>query len=370
MPGTDRGTEVTPDEDETRSTSGTGGETKVAPGGDETGATFDRATAAKAGVGFLVAGVVLYLFGTVIGWGEILSTLGRADLRWVGVACLSTAVCLTIWSKSWDVILTLLEVDIPYSSLVPTYFAATFADYVTPFGKAGGGPFIAYVLSTDDRATYEESLAGVVAGDLLNLVPFFTFAGVGFLALVVQGTVPPNADALLTGLAALMFLLPALIYLSWRRQDLVERAVVGAAKPIASRTVRVDADAVQNRIGDFYHRIDIISGHPRVLAQTLVIAYLGWVFFAAPLYLAGKALGVPIDPLLVLFIVPASTLAGVTPTPGGLGGVEAALVALLVALTPTVPDVAAAVALLYRVASYWFVVLVGAVAALYEIHTH
>jgi hypothetical protein len=329
-----------------------------------------RRTLAKTGLGLVAALIVLYLFGTVIGWGEITAALGRANLWWVAPACLSSLVCLTIWTKSWDVILDVLGVDIPFRSLLPTHFAATFADYVTPFGKAGGGPFIAYVLSTDDRASYQESLAGVVTADLLNLLPFFTFAGVGFVALALTGSVPARADVLVFGLATLAFVLPVLVYLSWRKEAAVERLVVRLISPVAARTDRVSVDSVRDRVADFYHRLDVIAEHPHTLGYTLVFAYTGWLFFAAPLYFAGRALAVSLDPLLVLFIVPASTLAGVTPTPGGLGGIEAAVVALLVALTPTSPSTAAAVALLYRVASYWFVVLVAGLAALYELYNH
>jgi hypothetical protein len=336
----------------------------------DTDVGFDRSTWMKIGVGFVAAAILLYLFGTVIGWSEILDTLGRASLWWIALACLSSAVCLIIWAKSWDVILDLLGVEIPFRSLVPTYFAATFADYVTPFGKAGGGPFIAYVLSTDERANYQESLAGVVTADLLNLLPFFTFAGIGFVALALTGSIPPNTTALVYGLAMLAFLIPVLIYLSWRKETLVERFVVRLATPVAERTDRVSLESLRDRIDEFYRRIDVISDRPKLLGYTLVFAYVGWMFFAAPLFLAGKSIGVPLDPLLVLFIVPASTLAGISPTPGGLGGVEAAIVALLVGLTPTAPATAAAIALLYRVASYWFVVLVSGLAALYEVYSH
>ncbi len=332
----------------------------------EPSTALDRGTIAKVAAGFVVAALIIYLFGRVIGWSEILRTLGNANLFWVAVACLSSGICLVIWTKSWDVTLSLVDVDIPFRSLVPTYFAATFADYVTPFGRAGGGPFIAYILSTDDRASYQESFASVLAADMLNLIPFFTFAGIGFAALAVQGGIPAQAHTLLWVLGVLALGLPILLYLSWRKRDWVERIVVAVVKPISNLIDYVDVEDVRERVDEFYDRLDIISGHPKQLAYTLLFAYGGWLFFTAPLYMAARALGVPINPLLVLFIVPASSLAGVVPTPGGLGGVEAALVGLLVALTSLSPELAAAVALLYRVASYWFVVAVGGIAALYE----
>lgn len=332
--------------------------------------TVDRETGVKVLASFAAASVLLYFFGTVIGWGEILATLRGAKLEWLVVACLSSTLCLVIWAKSWDVIFGAVDVDIPLSALVPTYFAGTFADYVTPFGKAGGGPFIAYILSTDGRVSYQESLAGVVIADLLNMLPFFTFAGFGFVALFVQGSVPPRAEPLVGGLALLAFGIPVAVYLGWRHRQVVERLVVGLSRPVAARTSRVDVDSLNDRVDEFYDRLDRIAAHPKELAITLAYSYVGWLFFAAPLFLAGQTIGVDIDPTLVLFIVPASTLAGVAPTPGGLGGVEVAIVGLLVALTPVNTATAAAIALVYRVASYWYVLGLSGIAALYEIYTH
>jgi hypothetical protein len=71
--------------------------------------------------------------------------------------------------------------------------------------------------------------------------------------------------------------------------------------------------------------------------------------------------------LLVFFVVPASTLAGLTPSPGGLGGVTAALVALLGVLAGFSSATGYAVATVYRLASYWFAVFVGGVAALWVV---
>ncbi|WP_435174425.1 lysylphosphatidylglycerol synthase transmembrane domain-containing protein [Halorussus sp. AFM4] len=337
---------------------------------ETSGEVFDRRTTVKVLAGFAVALVLMYFFGRVIGWNEILRTFRNADLRWLGLACLSTVVSLVVWAKSWDVILDTVDVEVPFRKIVVTYFAATFADYATPFGKAGGGPFIAYVLAADTEANYQDSLASVVTADLLNLLPFFTFAGLGTLVLLIQGAVPRQAELLVAALGAMAIVLPAVIYGSYRRRDFVERLVMKAVGPIARRVDRIDADSMRERLDEFYDLVDRITDNRRQLAHTLVYAYVGWLFFAAPLWFAGRTLGVgaQIDPMLVLFVVPASSLAGVVPTPGGVGGVEFALVGLLVALTALHADVAASVALVYRVASYWFGLAVGGLAAFFVIH--
>ncbi|NEU56485.1 lysylphosphatidylglycerol synthase transmembrane domain-containing protein [Halorussus sp. MSC15.2] len=335
---------------------------------ETSGEVFDRRTTIKVIAGFAVAAVLLYLFGRVIGWPEILRTFRNAKPVWIGFAFVSTLVSLVVWAKSWDVILCTVGIDVPFRKIVVTYFAATFADYATPFGKAGGGPFIAYVLAADTEANYQDSLASVVTADLLNLLPFFTFAGLGTLALLIQGEVPKQAEVLVAGLGGMAVLLPLAIYGSYRHRNFVEGLVVKVSSPIARRVDRIDAESIRNRIDEFYDLVDRIAASRRQLAYTLVFAYVGWLFFAAPLYLAGRTLGVHLSPVLVLFVVPASSIAGIVPTPGGVGGVEFALVGLLVALTALQTDLAASVALVYRVASYWFALAVGGLAAFSVIH--
>ena len=331
-------------------------------------AGFDRRSLIKIGVGFLAAVVMLYLFGRVIGWNQILQTFANADLRWLAVACGSTVVSLTVWAKGWDVILDVVDVEIPFGELDVMYFSATFTDYVTPFGKAGGGPFIAYILSTHEEASYQDSLVSVLTTDTLNLVPYFTFAILGFVGLAVTGGLPQQARLLLWGLGVLMIVIPIVVVVVWKYEAKVEGAMVRILNPVAKRTDRVDIDNLRERIRDFYDNLDYITDHPRPMAHTLVYAFVGWAFFALPLYLAGLTLGVHIDPLLVLFIVPASSLASFVPTPGGTGAVEAMLTGLLVALTGVSGGTAAAIAIIYRVASYWFVIAAGGIATFYVIY--
>ena len=90
----------------------------------------------------------------------------------------------------------------------------------------------------------------------------------------------------------------------------------------------------------------------------------GWVAFGLALYLSFAAVGVSVPLALALFIAPASGLATLLPTPGGLGSSEVALTATFVFLGVASPELAAAAVLLYRFVSYWLVVAVGALASL------
>lgn len=82
------------------------------------------------------------------------------------------------------------------------------------------------------------------------------------------------------------------------------------------------------------------------------------------LWLSCQALDVSIGFLAIFVAFTFGVVIGTaTPTPGGLGGVEAGLVgALAIQSVPT--PTALAVALLYRLVSYWFGLVVGAIAGL------
>ncbi|WP_202613867.1 lysylphosphatidylglycerol synthase transmembrane domain-containing protein [Halostella pelagica] len=339
-----------------------------ADGTADLGDLFDRQTTAKIAGGFVVAAVLVYLLGAAVGWDQTIARLRNAELRWLGAACLSTLLCLAAWGKAWQIVLRVGGIDVPYRKLVVTYFAATFANYVTPLGQAGGEPFIAYVLSQDTDANYEQSLASVVTADLLNLLPFFNFAAVGLGYLLLRSQLTETAEDLAVGLGVLAVGIPAIVVAGWQFRSVVERAILCVVEPLARRTDRVTVDSIRERIERFYESIARITGSPRALLSATAFAYVGWVFFALPLYFAGLTLDLAVPLLLVFFVVPASTLAGMVPTPGGLAAVEGALTGLVVALSALSAADALAVATIYRLASYWFAIVVGGAAALWVLY--
>jgi uncharacterized protein (TIRG00374 family) len=327
----------------------------------------DRKTLVQVFLGFVVAGLVLYLVAVGVGTADLRRAFADAEYRWLALGCFSTTLCLVAWGKAWQVVLAVAGIEEPFRRLVVTYFAATFANYVTPLGQAGGEPFIAYVLSRDTEASYEDSLASVVTADLLNLLPFFSFAAVGMGWLLWQADLPEAVEPLAMGLLVLAVGVPVLTVAGWRFRTRLARGFMRVAAPVARRAPKVTVEGIRERVRELGSAFDRIASEPRALVRALAFSYIGWVFFALPLYFAGQTVGIPISALLVLFIVPASTIAGIVPSPGGLGGVEIALTALLVGLVGLTEAQAYAVSLVYRVASYWFAIGVGGLAAMYVI---
>jgi len=257
-----------------------------------------------------------------------------------------------------------MDVSVGYGHLVVTFFAASFTNYVTPMGQAGGEPVIAYILSRDTEAGYEQSLASVVTADVLRLLPFFNAAGVGLAYVVIGSRLPGRLESLVFVLATLALTLPVVVVAGWRYRRAVRGYALRLAEPVSARTDRFSVDGLDERIDRLYASVGQVAGSPRTLLVSVALAYLGWVLFAVPLYFSALALNVPVPIVLVAFLVPATVVVSFTPLPGGLGAIEGTLVALLTALVAVSSADAFAVTALYRLASYWLVVLIGGIAAL------
>ncbi|MFC7044832.1 YbhN family protein [Halobacteriaceae archaeon GCM10025711] len=109
----------------------------------------------------------------------------------------------------------------------------------------------------------------------------------------------------------------------------------------------------------FVTDIERVSADRRGLATALGYSALGWFLQAVALWLAFSALGVHVSLAATLFVVPVGTVAGVAPLPGGLGGIEAVLVALLVPVTGVSVGLVTAAVIIYRGTIFWLPVVVG-----------
>lgn len=102
-------------------------------------------------------------------------------------------------------------------------------------------------------------------------------------------------------------------------------------------------------------------GHRRRLAACLGLSALAWGSFVVALWLSLSAVGHPIPLGLATFVLPVGMLALVVHLPGGVGGVEAALIGLLVTVGAVPVAGATAGVLLYRAITFWAPLVFGGV---------
>ncbi len=105
--------------------------------------------------------------------------------------------------------------------------------------------------------------------------------------------------------------------------------------------------------------IELYRASPMKILGGFVGACLVTALFTAALYFTALSLGVQLTFLEVMLVYTAGTIGtAITPTPGGVGGTEAALTAALVAVGIDTP-LAVSVAVLYRIITYWMPIIPG-----------
>lgn len=324
----------------------------------------------RAAVGIALAVVVLAVFVALTGGRTVLVTISRADPGLVLLGGVAGVAAIASWGESLRHVLqsTTSVGGLRYRF---AYFSGDLARQTLPMGRLSGSAIIGYAIAKPFELPYEESLAAVTVADLLNLLSAVTVSTAGLLV-VVLGSGAGDVRTFLAGLGGALVVAVGIVFLATRRRDLLERvavAVAGAGYRVATRLGvsalerRLEPASVEARIEGYFRTLDAVAENRRRVAAGAVFAACGWVAFGTALVVAAAALGIAVPLSAALFVAPASGLVGWSPLPGGSGGIEVALTAGLVAAAGVTVAEAAAVALLYRVCSYWFVVCVDALAA-------
>jgi uncharacterized protein (TIRG00374 family) len=321
-------------------------------------------------VGFAAALAVLLVLGLVVGVEDLLSALARADRRVAGVMVVVGLAWLLSWGMALRTVLAVLGVNVGVLRAFATFAAATFANNVTPFGQAGGEPVSALFISNSTDAKYETGLAAIASVDALNFVPSIAFAMLGFGYYATAFTLGRRLRIAAGAVAVLALVIAALGYVGWQRRRRIEQGALRVLTPVLRTVGRVvprmsppSREALRERVASFFEAIDRVATDRRQLGVALSFSALGWFAQMVSLWLGLYAIGAIVNPAVVLVAIPVAALSSITPLPGGLGGYEAILLALLAPVPQVSFGAAAAAVTLHRGAMYWMPLVLGAFSA-------
>ncbi|WP_231188162.1 lysylphosphatidylglycerol synthase transmembrane domain-containing protein [Haladaptatus sp. DYF46] len=327
---------------------------------------MDRSLVRRVLFGFLLTLPVFGLLFWFVDIGPVLAALQQAQRTILALVLLTTICWLFAWSQSLRTVLRTLDVSVSVPRSFFLFSGATFSNNVTPFGQAGGEPITAYLISRTSNTKYETGLAAIASVDTLNFVPSFLFAviGIGYYAVVLTFTSRMKyAAVVLGGLGVIIF---GGGYYLWRSRTAAQRRLSSGVAAVLSRVASViprfsapSQAAIRDRIAHFVRTIERIATNPTRLAVALGFSGAGWLFQAGALWLAFYAIGTTVPFAVVLFAIPISAIAGVTPLPGGAGGIETVLVALLTSTTSVESAIIVAAVIIFRGLIYWVPTVIG-----------
>ncbi len=322
-------------------------------------------------LGFAAAILVMLVIVWFIGVDDVLSALAQAQTDVLVLVVLAAALWISAWGLSLWTVLRAVGAPISGPRAIFTFSAAMFSNNVTPFGQAGGEPVSALLISSTAETDYETGLAAIASVDTLHFVPSIGLATVGFGFLLLSAVELTRNVVFAVGAAAgLALIVPVIAYVGWQNRMRIEGFVLRVLAPVAGTIGRVvpvlsppDPDRIEQRIEGFFATVDRVATDRRALLTAMSFSTIGWLSLSAALWLSLYALGFPVEFEAVLFVVPVGSIAGATPLPGGLGGLDAAFIALLVPTAGVSASVATAAVLIHRGATYWLPTLFGGGAA-------
>lgn len=307
--------------------------------------------------------MLLGWFLRAVGPRRVLGELARADPAPVVVGVCAGCSAVLLWSEALRVALGVLGREAGGLRFRLAFLSGDFAKQVLPFGHVSGPAIMAYAVAEGVGSAYEETLAAVTVADLLNLVASLTLAAGGLALVGAAGTPVPGLAVFTAALVVALLGVATVGLLVTVSRPTLSRVVQAAAALTRATAGRLDARvdsrlaeaAVTGRLEGYYRTFDAVTADRRRVAVAVALAVGGWLLVGSALYCSALALDVRVSPALALALAPLSGLATWLPVPGGVGGVEVAVAGGLAAAGVDL-GVATAVALCYRLCSYWAVV--------------
>jgi len=322
-------------------------------------------------LGFLAAIAVLAALLWFVGVDDILAALSILDPVTFAVVIALGVVWLVSWGLALRRVLDSIGVEATAGDSFLLYSAAAFANNITPFGQAGGEPFSALLISRATGSDYEEGLAAIASVDTINFIPSIVLALVGLAYYGFMFAFGDSVKLIVAVVVGLAVVVAAVGFGLWHYREKIKTALTSALSPVLGFVARIvpgfDAPPrprLRERIASFYGSIGRVASNRRDLAFALAYSALGWFVMCIALWVTLRGLTPMAFPATVVFVVvPVATIAAITPLPGGAGGVEFAIVLLLVPTTGLTAVTATSAALVYRAATYWIPTVIGGVAA-------
>jgi uncharacterized membrane protein YbhN (UPF0104 family) len=295
----------------------------------------------------------------------VLEALRRADLRWLALAAVAQVVSIEMFARQQSSLLRGFGVSLSAGRSRTITYARTAISVIMPAGSVVSAGF-AFAQWRARGATRGVAAAVTV---LSGIASFVGLAGLYLIGLAAAVAVHPGALAApsLSGLAAGAGCLGVSVVLlglvSWARRT---GQPDGTAKPVAARPCARSATWARSVAGLRSSAVQTWRAAPavprRYAVAAVTFAAVNWLTDLACLVVTARALHLRLGPVPVAGVYLAAQIVRQVPlTPGGIGLIEAGLLAGMVAAGVANAD-ASAVVLAYRLLSCWVLVPIGAAA--------
>jgi undecaprenyl-diphosphatase len=288
---------------------------------------------------FIALGLAFYvLIPQLADVSGVLTELRHADWTWALWALVASVVTYVAAAIG---LMGAVPGHVPFFGTFGAQLAGSFVNRITPARVGGIATNVRFLQKQGIDLAVASSSIGLqqLSGLLMHVTLSFLFllwagrSGAGAIDFL------PSGQTVLVGLTAVLVLSGLLFLLPWGRRILRKRVL-----PILRRSGHGIADVARRPL----KLLELFGG-----SAVLTLAYIA----AFVLSVEAFGGGVTIASIGVVYLV-GSAVSSVAPTPGGIGAVEAALIAGLTAVGLD-REVAVPAVFLFRIATFWLPIIPG-----------
>ena len=322
---------------------------------------MDRKTILLLAVSVLILLGMLYL----VGIEQVIAALKIANLYLIALAIVIQVATYFLYTLRWQILNKIAGMDVSIKKLLPMVLVGLAVNNITPSGRGGGEPVRAYLLYKDnEKYTFDETFAAVVADRALDTFPFVVLAAITISSMALFF----NFDTwllvvMVLAVIAILIILFALIYMCINPGfgSRVEGWIVGLVRRFYKKNSESFENSIHDAIVGFQHTMRVVMSDKKGLVYTLTLSFIIWVFEIVRVYFVFLAFGANVNLIVIGEVFIVACLVGMIPLlPGGLGAIDGLMI-LLYSAAGVSASVSAAATVIERLISFWMTTILGMV---------
>jgi len=315
---------------------------------------------------------LLVVFGIVVllGREQVIGALLSANPKFLGISIIFQLLATVALTYRWQTIVQEGGFKISDWKLFQISLSSLAISNLTPSAETGGEFAKCYFLSKETRKRTKETLATIIAEKILDMI-FFVMLTVFTLTLfLLMFEVPALIISLMILITLVALSMMMLLFYTVTSEKIGLRMsmwfinkfqrLIKRFRPLKEFEDKFRTDFVEHR-NNMKHYLD----KPKIWIMTIVLSAVVWTFIVLRTYFVFLAIGINLNPILIIALLLISQVVGMLPLlPGGLGLVETSRIAVISA-AGVVAAGAGAHTVLDRLISFWIMTGIGLLVTYY-----
>lgn len=323
----------------------------------------------RAFFGVIIGILMIVLLVAFVGIEEFINSFMNADPILGSFSVLFALFWLILWSGAFYYIANFTGMNMSFKKSFLTYSSVIFAHNVTPFAHFGGEPVAAEFLSRSVKNNYDRCLGALSAVSAVHFAPSLLFFSLGTIYIfITKNGIPKELTFLMSGFMILAIaMITTVLLVIFYKQSVVSRITIlikyiGSIWNLIPYLSNIQDEQIENSVDGYFNTLMTVTSNRRTVLIAVTLSISGVLCQSVGLWIATKSFGATIPLIYPVVAFPMARMASALPLPGGAGGIEAALITILVALTSSVSitTITASVVLM-RGAIYWTPITIGAI---------